>query len=50
MAFITEQCDCVVCGNEADLVVDCKLLEIKDTNHINVLPKDPDIQVMPGMP
>jgi hypothetical protein len=46
---ITEQCDCVICGNEADLVIDCKLVDTHDPNDMKVLPKDPDVQVMPGV-
>lgn len=46
---ITEDCDCVICGNEANLVIDCKMVEIQDADHMKILPKDPDVQVMPGI-
>ena len=49
MSSITEECECVVCGNEADLVIDCKLVDTQDPNNIKVLPKDRDVQVLPGV-
>ncbi len=47
--YITEECECVVCGNEANLVIDCKLVDRRDPDNLKVLPKDPDVQVMPGV-
>lgn len=49
MRFINEECDCVICGNEADLVIECNLLDTRDPDNIKILPKDPDVQVMPGV-
>jgi hypothetical protein len=49
MSSITEECECVVCGNEANLVIDCKLVDRQDPNNLQVLPKDRDVQVMPGV-
>jgi len=46
MAHIKTECDCVICGNEANLVIDCKLVDV-DPKEPEVIPKDPDIQVMP---
>ncbi len=48
MRSITEECECVVCGNEADLVIDCKLVDTGDPDDMKVLRKDWDVQVMPG--
>jgi hypothetical protein len=48
MRFITEECDCVICGNEANLVIDCRLVSTLDPNNLKTLPKDRDVQVMPG--
>ncbi len=49
MAQIVEECECVVCGNEAEMVIDCKLVDVSDPDNIKVLPKDRDVQVMPGV-
>lgn len=49
MAYVTEQCECVMCGNEADLVIDCRLVDTTDPDNIKVLPKDRDVQVLPGV-
>ncbi|MGC9964238.1 MAG: hypothetical protein ABSE08_02410 [Syntrophobacteraceae bacterium] len=48
MGSIIEECECVICGNEADLVIDCKLVDTVDPDHMKILAKDPDVQVMPG--
>jgi len=48
MRSIIEECECVICGNEADLVVDCKLVDTTDPGDLKVLMKDSDVQVMPG--
>ncbi len=48
MRSIIEECECVVCGNEADLVVDCRLVDTADPDRLKVLKKDKDVQVMPG--
>ncbi len=48
MRPITEECECVVCGNEADLVIDCNLVDTKDPDDLKTLRKDRDVQVMPG--
>ena len=47
MRSVTEECDCVICGNEADLVIDCKLVDTVDPDHMKILPKDWDVQVLP---
>ncbi len=47
MSSITEECECVICGNEADLVIECNLVDRRDLGH--PLPKDPDVQVLPGV-
>ena len=49
MSSITEECECVVCGNEADLVIECNLVDRQDPDHLKTLPKDRDVQVMPGV-
>ena len=48
MRSVTEECECVICGNEADLVIDCNLVDASDSDHMKILPKDLDVQVMPG--
>ena len=48
MRSVTEECECVICGNEADLVIDCNLVDTSDPDHMKILPKDADVQVMPG--
>lgn len=48
MRSIIEECECVICGNEADLVVDCKLVDASDPGDLKVVMKDSDVQVMPG--
>jgi hypothetical protein len=48
MNSIIEECECVLCGNEANLVIDCKLVDTADPDHLEILPKDRDVQVMPG--
>ncbi len=48
MSSIVEECDCSVCGNEADLVIDCKLVDTSDPEEMKILLKDFDVQVMPG--
>ena len=48
MRSVTEECECVICGNEADLVIDCNLVDASDPDHMKILPKDSDVQVMPG--
>lgn len=47
MASITQECECVICGNEADLVIECRLLDREDPNKIKILPQDRDVQVLP---
>ncbi|MEM5789616.1 MAG: hypothetical protein AAGU11_20065 [Syntrophobacteraceae bacterium] len=47
MASIREVCDCVVCGNEADLVIECKLVDLENSDEPKVLPMDSDVQVLP---
>jgi len=49
MNSIRQECDCVVCGNEANLVIECNLVDISDPKEPKILPKDPDVQVMPGV-
>ena len=49
MSTIRQECDCRVCGNEADLVIDCKLVDFSDPDNPRPLPKDADVQVMPGI-
>ncbi len=49
MIPIRQECDCTICGNEADLVIDCNLFDVSDPNNPKLLPKDPDVQVMPGI-
>ncbi len=46
---IRQECDCVICGNEADLVIDCRLVDFSDPDNPRELPKDLDVQVMPGL-
>ena len=48
MSPIIEECECVICGNEADLVVDCKLVDTADPGNLKPVMKDSDVQVMPG--
>lgn len=48
MRSVTEECECVICGNEADLVIDCNLVDTSDPDHMKILQKDADVQVMPG--
>ncbi len=48
MSSIVEECDCVVCGSEGDLVINCKLVDTSDPEAMKILPKDFDVQVMPG--
>ena len=48
MRSIIEECECVICGNEADLVVDCKLVDVTDPDDLKIMMKDSDVQVMPG--
>lgn len=47
MSSIRQECDCVVCGNEADLVIECRLVDTEDPENMKILPKDQDVQVMP---
>jgi len=49
MAYIREECDCVICGNEGNLVIECNIVDTENPDDIKVLPKDPDIQVLPGI-
>ncbi len=48
MGFIMQECECVVCGNEADLIIDCNLVDARDPDDMKTLMKDIDVQVMPG--
>ena len=49
MRSIIEECECVICGNEANLVIDCKLIDTGDPDRLRILRKDFDVQVMPGI-
>lgn len=49
MRNVVEECECVICGNEADLVIDCKLVDTSDPDNLKPLAKDRDVQVMPGV-
>ncbi len=44
---ITEECECVICGNEANLVIECNLVDRNDPDNLHPLPKDKDVQVLP---
>ena len=46
MRSVIEECECVICGNEADLVIDCNLVDTTDPDHMKILQKDRDVQVM----